>query len=336
MSETTVHTHALHFSKFSPHLPLTYSYNYMSLTPSEVFLGYNLFNFDIERHSEEIEDWNDPTLPLLKRLYLDSIEEDVELGLTQMLWDQSPTLVSFFTSQLVDIPQSFRKSKSLYSDSMSTPNLRIITMLMRHGRKTYTSKLYSHSLLALTSQIINNNSLTSEIRTWRTCYNIFTNVLVTGPTPVTATSTFNRSLPKLYAVDKFNQPYDSLKTETNIDHWVYNLVSEELSKYIPLFSFYVRKVDKMKRKHSRGKSGKYSIIWKYVPKYKRFITVLRWLVRDVRFQKSRTFSERLLRSLESLLFDKTSHLIYKLRNFVHFYVFQNYRKTLLRTLKSTM
>ena len=336
MRETDVYTPTLHFSKFSPHLPLTYSYNYMSLTPNESFLSYNLFNFDIKHQSEEIEDWNDPTLPLLKRLYLDSIEEDVELGLTQMLWDQSPTLVSFFTTQLVDIPQSFRKSKSLYSDSMSTPNLRIITMLMRHGRKTYTSKLYSHSLLALTSQIINNNSLTSDIQTWRACYNIFTNVLVTGTTSIIPSSVFNRSLPILYTRDKFNQPSDSLKTETSMDYWVYNLVSEELSKYIPPFSFYIRKVDKMKRKHSRGKSGKYSIVWKYVPKYKRFITVLRWLVRDVRFQKARTFSERLFRSLESLLFDKTSHLIYKLRNFVHFYVFQNYRKTLLRTLKSTL
>ena len=78
-------TYFLYFPQFSFHLPLTYSYNYMALTPSEPFLGYNLFNFDIERHSEDIEDWNDPTLPLLKRLYLDSIEEDVELGLTQML-----------------------------------------------------------------------------------------------------------------------------------------------------------------------------------------------------------------------------------------------------------
>lgn len=336
MRENSTYTHTLYFSQFSSHLPLTYSYNYMALTPSEPFLGYNLFNFDIERHSEDIEDWNDPTLPLLKRLYLDSIEEDVELGLTQMLWDQSPTLVSFFTSQMVDIPQSFRKSKSLYSDSMATPNLRIITMLMRHGRKTYMSKLYSHSLLALTSQIVNNNHLTSDVQTWRTCYNIFTNILVTRSISSAPSNVFNRSLPKLYTLDKFNQPYDSVKTETNVDYWVYNLVSEELYKYIPLFSFYIRKVDKMKRKHSRGKSGKYSIIWKYVPKYKRFITVLRWLVRDVRFQKSRTFSERLFRSLESLLFDKTSHLIYKLRNFVHFYVFQNYRKTLLRTLKSTL
>jgi len=34
----------------------------------------------------------------------------------------------------------------------------------------------------------------------------------------------------------------------------------KLNEYTPLFSFYVRKVDKSIRKNSRGKSGKYMII----------------------------------------------------------------------------
>lgn len=35
---------------------------------------------------------------------------------------------------------------------------------------------------------------------------------------------------------------------------------EELEKFVPLFSFFLTKVDKQKRKHSRGKSGKYQVI----------------------------------------------------------------------------
>ena len=35
---------------------------------------------------------------------------------------------------------------------------------------------------------------------------------------------------------------------------------DTLQPYLPIFSFYIRKVDKSIRKNSRGKSGKYSII----------------------------------------------------------------------------
>ena len=34
----------------------------------------------------------------------------------------------------------------------------------------------------------------------------------------------------------------------------------KLNEFLPLFSFYIRKVDKSIRKHSRGKSGKYTIM----------------------------------------------------------------------------
>jgi hypothetical protein len=53
------------------------------------------------------------------------------------------------------------------------------------------------------------------------------------------------------------------------------LFFEALEEYFPIFSFYVRKVDKGVRKNSRGKSGKYVIIWKYTPPYKRLYVLLR-------------------------------------------------------------
>ena len=106
----------------------------------------------------------------------------------------------------------------------------------------------------------------------------------------------------------------------------------ELFSYSPVFSFFVNSVNKLKRRHSRGKSGKYEIIWKYVPRYKRLLVVLRWLSKDIQFQKSRTFRHRVERSLETLLFDKSNHLVYQLRQFVHKFVFHRYRKTLLQTL----
>ena len=109
-------------------------------------------------------------------------------------------------------------------------------------------------------------------------------------------------------------------------------MTNELLSYSPGFSFFVQKVNKLKRRHSRGKTGRYEIIWKYVPRYKRLLIVLRWLLKDVQFQKASTLYKRIEKSLENFLFDKTNHLVYNLRQFVHRFVFNRYRKTLLKTL----
>jgi hypothetical protein len=48
--------------------------------------------------------------------------------------------------------------------------------------------------------------------------------------------------------------------EFNSLYFLKTFLFEKLEKYAPLFSFYIRKVDKSVRKNSRGKSGKYTII----------------------------------------------------------------------------
>jgi hypothetical protein len=110
---------------------------------------------------------------------------------------------------------------------------------------------------------------------------------------------------------------------------------DKLSKYTPLFGFYIRRVDKSIRKNSRGKSGKYTMIWKYVPVYKRLYMTTRWLLKDLRFQKLKTFPERLIKTLETFLLTPHLSFVCKLRKFTHFFVFQNFKNTLLRSLRST-
>jgi hypothetical protein len=65
---------------------------------------------------------------------------------------------------------------------------------------------------------------------------------------------------------EFNLDFSG-KTKINSDGWsenkaleLKNLLFERLLKQAPIFSFYVRSVDKSIRKNSRGKSGKYTII----------------------------------------------------------------------------
>jgi hypothetical protein len=75
--------------------------------------------------------------------------------------------------------------------------------------------------------------------------------------------------------NKYLQTYEDSEYFFKPEDWLQNILFDELTEYVPLFSFYVKRVDKLKRKHSRGKSGKYSIVWKYIPKYKRLLTTLR-------------------------------------------------------------
>ena len=64
-------------------------------------------------------------------------------------------------------------------------------------------------------------------------------------------------------------------------------------------NFYIQKTDKSKIKNSRGKVSKLKLLWKYVPPYKRFYQALRWLLKDLKFQKSNSFNVRLLNVFET-------------------------------------
>lgn len=316
------------------YLSLTPYYNYFSVSSTLPSLSTPAFWSEIYHQTEVIDDWEEVDSEFFQYAVLDEFESDPDIALSTLFWYQYPTLASFFSSQRIDIPLCFRKSKSLQSPTMITPQVRLLTMLMRGGRKTFVMKQYSTAVNALSSRLYDKYYTPSADSDWRFVYSLFSQLKFI---PTLGSSNSLRSFrhsPVDSLNDKYSQEYAPSSYYSHSHHRVQAMIYEEWLKYLPLFSFYVRKVDKLKRRHSRGKTGKYNILWKYVPKYKRFITVLRWFTKDVRFQKSRTFYLRLLRSLEIILFDNKSSLAYKFRHFVHHYVFQNHKKTLLKTLRS--
>ena len=113
------------------------------------------------------------------------------------------------------------------------------------------------------------------------------------------------------------------------------LLLKELNKFNPLFNFYIEKVDKNILKNSRNKTDKLKLIWKFVPIYKRLYVTMTWLLKDLKFQKSKRFATRLLKVLELIFINPQLSFIFKLKNFIHFYVFKNFKQTLLQTLQST-
>jgi hypothetical protein len=205
--------------------------------------------------------------------FLETLHGGRATGLEDAFSEEQITLSSFFASQLVDVPRTFLKSKSLFTPTARLPKQKLINLLMRHGLRLRTVKTYSLALSQLTR--VGASSPARDVRgsSWRSFYIALTNsTLQMNAQNVTLN---NLCDPKRSYTDTRNvrfslSKYSILKQEPS-----QTLLFNRLSDFIPLFSFFIKKVDKNKRKHSRGKSGKYQIIWKYVPRYKRLLIVLR-------------------------------------------------------------
>ena len=85
-----------------------------------------------------------------------------------------------------------------------------------------------------------------------------------------------------------------------------------------------------------GKSGKYVFVWKYVAYYKRIYIALRWIAKEIKFNQDRKISDRLIRTFVNMEKDIESSFAWKSKVFSHNYVFKNFKKTLMLTLKTTI
>lgn len=209
--------------------------------------------------------------------YTNTIVGDETNALETQFSEESATLVSFFALQMIDIPKPFSRSKSLYSISAAVPKLRLINMLTRHGQKAKVSIAFSKSMHNLSSLYTASriNSSDSVFFDWRLFYTIFNQML---PSEIISSKYGKPVFENRFAAaltNKYSQSVEAEEYFIESTDWLQKTIFDELEKHTPLFSFYVKKVDKLKRKHSRGKSGKYSIVWKYVPIYKRMLTTLR-------------------------------------------------------------
>ena len=238
------------------------------------------------------------------------------------------TITSFFASNMVDMPVCFKKSKSLYSKTFELPLLKFTNMLMRAGKRGQTVKHVTLSFTQCFHQIIRLSNSNAFV-TWHTLLSSLKNVGMDSTTTSSDVIVTNNLLLETHYLTSGDD------VEEESVSYIKTLLFDKLSKYTPLFGFYIRRVDKSIRKNSRGKSGKYTMIWKYVPVYKRLYMTTRWLLKDLRFQKLKTFPERLIKTLETFLLTPHLSFVCKLRKFTHFFVFQNFKNTLLRSLRST-
>lgn len=313
-------------------VPTTSYYN-----PNAVILQRNNVNFrrkgqPIPYARKLISKWDWVVDSDFEYLYFKTVVDDTSWPLDEYLFHENPTLISFFATQMIDIPYCLKKVKYAHSSLAANPKLRLSSMLLRHGKRLKVSKAYSISAQNLSFRHFSNRTLQKSVQEWDFIYLIFANRKFSKTFKGLATPYSSRLANRFELFNNRGELFTSKTRVTSDYFWFNELLVHEILSYSPGFSFFVNSVNKLKRRHSRGKSGKYEIIWKYVPRYKRLLVVLRWLAKDVQFQKSKTFQQRLERSLETLLFDRSNHLVYQLRQFVHKFVFHRYRKTLLKTL----
>jgi len=259
-----------------------------------------------------------------------SLDEDIACNPTHVaqkyLFFRKSSITSFFSTNLIDMPICFKKSKSLYNTTFEIPLFKFLNLLMRRGQRTQSLKFVTKSFdtLFLNLYLKYSTSLLNWSFIFRTFY---TASLLSQPSSTYFINNAELTLGQ--------------KTELHIKDYTFypqTVIFQKflllLDQYFPVFSFFVRRVNKDLRKNSRGKSGKYMVVWKYVPSYKRLYITMRWFLKDLKFQKPSTLEARLFQILESLFLTPELSFLFKVRQFTHRYVFKHFKKTLLRSLKS--
>jgi len=276
----------------------------VSLLNNQIFTHNNLF-FNVPTinllHTNAKNMWKffhiDKTLILHHPLVLQNKKQPV-----YNFFQHKCMLQDFFSLVNVDVP-IFLQKKSQKNKNLIGSNTRWFTnLLMLRGAKLKTLKTLVQSFIAS----FNNLGLMQ----------------------------FGFYTPKSWKIVYYTAFFKTLRAgfSTKPEHFFTFFLNVFTKKGLPIFTFDVQKTDKNLVKYSRGKSGRYSLVWRYVPSYKRLGIVYHWLKKEIRLQKSFTFQKRVSKTIETIFLHPSTSLVLRLRTFVHKFVFFKYKKKLLKTL----
>lgn len=190
-----------------------------------------------------------------KQNYVQTVttRSDIVNEVLNLSYFRRSTIMSFFAENQVDVPLCFNKSSSLFFKSFELPHLKFSNLLMRRGNRSFISKVLTSILVHFTSQTSHTLKEVEPINLMSLMF------LTKYDIRVFSNEVLNFSLYDFYALPNNKVIYfDNYKVKSNT--FMLDKVINYFNVYSPLFGFYVRKVDKSVRKHSRGKSGKYSLL----------------------------------------------------------------------------
>lgn len=250
--------------------------------------------------------------------------------LTNYFYIRNSSFIKFFINNMIDVPVCFKKSISLKNKNFELPLLKFSNFLMKKGKKEKIIKsIFSSFRLFFKATKSDNIKSISFFFSWFNLYFFGSNILNSNPN-----SLFYFKFEELLN-SSYNNNYLNNDKIINISFFIKNYLYFLLSKVSPIFSYFIYSVDKNIRKYSRGKSGKYTFIWKFIAPYKRIHLAIRWLIKDIKFNQNKTFNDRLLKTFNNLVFSPEKSFSWKSKIFSHNYVFKNFRKSLMTSLRTT-
>lgn len=310
-------------------------------------INFNIFNFYFLIYNFYNSNINSIVFNTLKLKYINEIafENDIESlpaifnqfevkenFLKDFSYLKRSTFVNFFINSMVDVPICFKKSHSLKNKNFELPVLKFSNYLMKKGKREkifsflFKAIRFFFKKLKLEKIIINEDT-----HSWLNLYWFIDNILWSYQLRIKAHWHFN--FEEILNLVYNNFIYNSEKF-ISTKFFIKNYLMIFMSKISPIFSYFIYNVDKNIRKFSRGKSGKYIFIWKYVAPYKRLFLVMKWIIKDIKFFQSRKLSERLEKTFFNLVTTPYDNFAWKSKIFAHNYVFKNFKRSLMSSLKT--
>lgn len=253
--------------------------------------------------------------------------------LSDFFYLRNSSFIKFFINNMIDVPVCFKKSHSLKMKNFELPLMKFSNFLMKKGKKEKALRLVFSSFRYFFKNFKNRDlKINMNNVSWLSLYIFINNIFYKYNFYDSCKFFFNfENNISLYYNSLYFSNFKTIDTSFFLKNYFYNL----LSKVSPVFSYFIYSVDKNIRKYSRGKSGKYTFIWKYIAPFKRIKLSMRWIVKDIKFLQHQKFSQRLIHSFENLLLNPEKSFAWKSKTFSHNYAFKNFKKSLLSSLRTT-
>lgn len=300
---------------------------------NNIYLNYNVnINYDVLINKYTYNCINFKYLNLFKinntKIYLNDyyIETSSNTPFTSNLIKNS-SFISFFIKNMIDVPICFKKSKSLKTLNYGLKLFKFINFLMRNGLKEKIFKFFFLIFFNFFTKL--KFKMFDNTIDWIKCFFFINNFFKNK----------NEKLSFKFNINKttiFDNIVDLDFKNINNNFFLNFFFKNRLMKLEPIFSYFIYKVDKNIRKYSRGKSGKYTFVWKYIPIYKRTYIAFRWFLKDIKFNYNKKFNIRILNFLSILFLNIESSFAWKSKLYSYNYVFKNFKKKLLLTFKTTL
>jgi len=207
----------------------------------------------------------------------------------------------YFTNSKVDIPKVLMGISSVERDVNKVIPFKFTNYLMSNGNfiKTLLQLNYSWNISLLKSNI------SLGYNNWHVLYLLLTD---------------NNLLSNNFSVHK-----------QDLNQFIIDFIRKSYS----IFSLYIYKVNKNIYKNTRGKSGKFMFVWKYVPVYKRLLIVMSWLLKELRVIPQRKFHLRITSLIHNMSKQPLKTWPLRVKMFSYNYVYRNCRNTLASSYIST-